>query len=158
MSTETRLNAKINMKSRLTLGIIISLTTFATTGCGQSKVAQCGSFDKVAKEVAIAAKVFDSSDTKDPDKKAQIFSNGAAKGQELSNAFRSLDLQDEKLKGFQSSFAAIYEGYSKSFGQLSLAAKAKNAESFNQPMAELQSASVKEKALAKELAKYCTSQ
>ena len=50
----------------------------------------------------------------------------------------------------------MYRGYGESLSQLSLAAKAKDAQSFNKPIAELESGSVKEKALAKELAKYCS--
>jgi hypothetical protein len=136
--------------------VFTGLIALLSTSCGVSKVAQCSSFDQVAKEVATVSKELDSQDTKDIDKTAQLFSHNAAKGQEFSKAFQSLDLQDKKLKGFQSDFVAIYQGYSKSFGQISLAAKNKDADSFNKPIAELQTASVKEKALAKELAEYCT--
>jgi hypothetical protein len=141
---------------RTRLIVIGSLIAFATTGCGANKADQCSSFDKIAKEAETAAKVFDSPDLKDPNKSAQIFSSAAAKSLELNKSIRSLDLQDEKLKGFQSKFAAIYEEYGKSFSQISLAAKAKDAQSFNKPIAELEAGSVKEKAVAKELAEYCT--
>ena len=144
--------------SKTRLVVIGSLIALLTTGCGTSKVAQCSSFTKVFKESDAAAKIFDSPDVKNPDKSAQIFNLAAAKSQEISREFQSLDLQDKKLKGFQSKVVALYEEYGKSFSQISLAAKTKDAQAFNQPIAEVESGAVKEKALLKELTEYCSGQ
>ena len=99
--------------TKTSVAVVISLIALVSTSCGASKVAQCSSFDKVAKEIETATKVFDSPDMQNPDKMAPMFSRAEAKAQELSNAFQSLDLQDQRLKGFQSDFAAIYQGYSR---------------------------------------------
>jgi hypothetical protein len=138
------------------LVVLFGMIALTITGCGASKVDQCSSIAKITKEVETAAKDFDSPDTKDPVKAAQIFSNMAVKSQGFSKSIQALDLKDEKLKGFQTRLVALYEGYNKLFGQIAPAIKTKNMQVFNTQMAEIKAASVKEEALGKELTEYCT--
>jgi hypothetical protein len=145
-------------KSIARIGLVVVTGTIALTltGCGASKVDQCGSIAKITKEVETAAKDFNSPDTKDPDKAAQIFSNMAVKSQGFSKSIQALDIKDEKLKGFQTRLVAMYEGYHQSFGQIAPAIKTKNMQAVNTQMIEIKAASVKEEALGKELTEYCT--
>ncbi|WP_310489371.1 hypothetical protein [Chamaesiphon sp. VAR_69_metabat_338] len=142
--------------ARICLLIAAGTIAVATTSCGASKVSQCNSIAKVTKEVETAAKDFDSPDTKDPAKAAQIFSNMAVKSQGFSKTIQALDLQDEKLKNFQLRLVTMYESYNKTFSKIAPAIKAKDAAAFNSQLAEIKSESVKEEALGKELSAYCT--
>jgi hypothetical protein len=142
--------------ARISLIMVTGTIALTITGCGASKVDQCSSIAKITKEVEIAAKDFDSPDTKDPAKAAQIFSNMAVKSQGFSKSIQALDIKDEKLKGFQARLVAMYEGYNKSFGQIAPAIKTKNMPVFNAQMTEIKAASVKEEALGKELTEYCS--
>lgn len=144
--------------SRTRLVVIGSLIALATTGCGASKVTQCSSFDKVVKDgKTVNDKLAKELETIKPgtEEGFQLIRKMGAKNQEFSKTIRAVALQDEKLKGFQSRLAATYETYSKLSPGMESAVKAKDLQSFNKVSAQADAAAADEKALAKEVAKYC---
>jgi hypothetical protein len=134
-----------------TTGLIIAagIITLAITGCGITKIEQCTSMGQTIKDLKT---VTDQLGTKEGIK---IMNTMATKYHESSKAMQSLDIQDGKLKGFQSSLAIKYEDYSSLLGQMSSATKAKNVQLFDKVAPQVDSTVAKEKALGKELAEYC---
>jgi hypothetical protein len=136
--------------------VFAGLIALVTTSCGTSKVAQCTSLVEIVKDVEkTAIDLLDSPSDNNSDDKAQGFSNMGIKLQSFQRTLQALDIQDEKLKGFQSRLATLYGKYQKLSGQMAQAIRAKDNQSFNKYMAEIKAADIKEKALLKESGEYC---
>ena len=147
------------LTSRIILVVIGSLIIVVATISNTFRVSRCGNFDKFVKDAEIAMTA--SSLHKNPSDSSHIIAHrGAVKSQELSRAFQSLDLPNEKLRGFQSNYAEIYAKQSKLLSQFSLVhAEARDyQESLNKFGFGMEAETVKEIALNKELTKYCSGQ
>ena len=143
------------LTSRIILVVIGSLIIVVATISNTFRVSRCGNFDKFVKDAEIAMTALH----KNPSDSYHIIAHrGAVKSQELSRAFQSLDLPNEKLRGFQSNYAEIYAKQSKLLSQFSLVhAEARDyQESLNKFGFGMEAETVKEIALKKELAKYCS--
>ena len=144
--------------ARTSVFIAISTLAFIITGCGVSKVTQCSRIDKIIKEVKTSTdELIKEMETTKPnsDKGIQLINNMAAKYQVSSNTMQKLDLQDEKLKGFQSRFTSVYKIYSEVSDRMASAVKTKDIQSFNKVSAKADSTAAEEKSLNKELTEYC---
>jgi uncharacterized protein YoxC len=145
--------------NKTSLVVTISAIALIITGCGASKTTQCSSVSKIVEEVKTSTdELTKKMKTTDPrgDKGLQLINNMAAKYQVSSKTMRELDLQDGKLKGFQSRFTSIYAIYSKVSDGMASAIKAKDLQAFNKVSAEADSTAAEEKSLDKELAEYCS--
>jgi predicted RNase H-like nuclease (RuvC/YqgF family) len=143
-----------------TTGLIVAAgtITLATTGCGITKIEQCTSMGQTIKDLkTVTDQLGKEIEATEPGTKEgiKIMSTMATKYHESSKAMQSLDIQDEKLKGFQSSLATKYEDYSSLLDQMSSATKSKNVQLFDKVASQVDSTVAKEKTLGKELAEYC---
>jgi hypothetical protein len=143
-----------------TTGLIVAAgtITLAITGCGMTNIEQCASMGQTIKYLkTVTDQLGKEIEATEPGTKEgiKIMNTMATKYHESSKAMQSLDIQDEKLKGFQSSLAIKYEDYSSLLGQMSSATKAKNVQLFDKVAPQVDSTVAKEKALGKELAEYC---
>jgi cell pole-organizing protein PopZ len=148
-------------KSTSHIGLLLLMGTIAiaATSCsgGASKITQCSSIATVVKEVVTAAKELDTPVNKDSAKEAKLFSDMAVKMQGFSKKLQAVEIQDQKLKGYQSSFAQTYQDYAKAFDKLAPSMKSKDQKAIDKGIVEMNNLSTKESALGKEMAKYCTS-
>ncbi|WP_310489372.1 hypothetical protein [Chamaesiphon sp. VAR_69_metabat_338] len=145
--------------SRIGLLLLTSAIAIATNSCGggASKITQCSSIATVVKEVVTAAKELDALVSKDSAKEAKLFSDMSVKMQGFSKKLQAVKIQDEKLKGYQSSFAQTYQDYARAFDKLAPSMKSKDQKAIDKGVAEMNNLSTKESALGKEMAKYCIS-
>jgi hypothetical protein len=125
------------------------------TSCSESKVSQCSKLIEIANRAVSGVKAV--SENPKPDsvdsmnKIADVASNAKTQMEGLS-------LSDEKLKGFQTRFVAMYTDTNKATRDLVAAAQAKNAPAAQQAFDALQSATSQESPLVNEVNSYCEAQ
>jgi hypothetical protein len=147
--------------SQISLLIFVGLLTPLVTSCGVnkevSKVVQCRSIAKITKEAGGISEGFDKSvgSTKDPNKLTQLLTDTSAKMLKLNKDMKALEVQDEKLKGFQSRIAKTYLDYGQNFASMASAAKSKNRATYDKSLAKVQALSTEQVALIDEFGNYC---
>jgi hypothetical protein len=143
--------------SQISLLVFVGLLTLLVTSCGASKVAQCRSIANITKEAGRISEGFDKSveSTKDPNKLTKLLTDTSAKMLKLNKDMKALEVQDEKLKGFQSRIVKTYLDYGQNFESMSSAAKSKNRAIYDKSLAKVQSLGTEQIALIDEFTSYC---
>jgi hypothetical protein len=147
--------------SQISLLVFVGLLTPLVTSCGASKeaskVVQCRSIAKITKEAGGISEGFDKSveSTKDPNKLTKLLTDTSAKMLKLNKDMKALEVQDEKLKGFQSRIAKTYLDYGQNFASMSSAAKSKNRATYDKSLAKVQALGTEQVALIDEFGNYC---
>ncbi|MGA7936134.1 MAG: hypothetical protein WCA35_21450 [Kovacikia sp.] len=137
---------------RITSLSSIAAISVLTVGCSESKVAQCNKVSAVVNKAASETQAIGKSGN--PDKMAEL-SKAADTVDQYAKELEAVQVQDDKLKGLQTSFIKMYRDTGKSSRELVSAAKAKNVPTVKTSLQSLQAATSQESTLVNEFNQYC---
>jgi hypothetical protein len=146
--------------SRLSLLILTGSIALLMTSCGTNKITQCDSIAEITDKAQVVASNLSKlvkSKTTDPNTIINAFDNLSTNMRKLSKDVQLLEIQDRKLKSFQSRSSTIYSDYAQAINVLSslLKSESQNENASNKAMTNLNTVLAKEKTLANEFNSYC---
>jgi hypothetical protein len=130
-----------------TLGVVL-------TSCSVSKVEQCNKMIAVVNEASAFGQEFG----KNPgiEKGGKAFTEASDKLDAITAKLEAIELQDEKLKGLQTSFVTMYKGISTSLRSGAEALDKKDAEALKGLGESIQKNAEQEATLVNEANTYCS--
>jgi hypothetical protein len=147
-----------SVSKKVTILFGISTIAFSFVGCSQNtKVAECNKMVKVVNKAAkLGEEFFAASKTNDQTKSVQLMATTSDKIIQSANEMKTLEIKDEKLKGFQSRFINVYEGVGTGVRDAGISIKKKDQAQLKTAMDKIFSSSKPEKELINEARIYCT--
>lgn len=140
-------------KKTVTLSATMAIALLFT-GCSESKVAQCNKIIKVANQAVSLSQEF----SKNPqrEKGSRTLTDVAGKIDTFASDMKALEIQDEKLQGFQGRFLKLYQDTSKGLRDTATAIDKKNFKAANASLTSLRKSSSDEGAIVSEINTYCS--
>lgn len=141
------------LKRTATLSLV-SAIALLFAGCSESKVTQCNKIIKVANQAATLSQQFGKNSKSG--KGSQALTELATKINQVGTQMKGVEVKDEKLKGFQERFLALYQNISKGLNDTAVAIDKKNIRDTNRFLVSLQKSSAEESTIVREINSYCS--
>jgi hypothetical protein len=142
------------MRTNLRRSALFLTAAFVLTSCAESKVAQCDKIIGIANQAAETSQEFGRNPQ--PEKGGQVFVEMADKLDGFATSMDALEISDEKLKGFQASFAQMYRAASKGLRGGAVALDKKDAAAMQKEMKAIQDGTSQEGKLVSDTNSYCS--
>ncbi|MEQ9669903.1 hypothetical protein [Coleofasciculus sp. G2-EDA-02] len=137
---------------RLFVTAVISLLAVS---CGQSKVSQCNQMIQVANQAVSDAKVV-TNGVQEDNPQAEAMRQAAAVMDKASTEMNAIDVTDETLQDYQTSFSNMYRDTSQAMRDFAVAFEQKDRQAAEAAQMNLQQATTPEKQLVDNLNAYCS--
>lgn len=140
-------------KRYLVLLPLMASLSLAIVSCAESKVSQCNKIIQVANEAVSKAKTI-TNGGRASDPKAML--QAAEAMEKASGEMQAIQVNDEKLRDYQTRFVTMYRDTSKATRNFVAAYEKKDRPAAEAALANLQKATTPEKQLVDEINNYCT--
>jgi hypothetical protein len=124
------------------------------TSCSESKVAQCNKIIEVANKAVAISQEFGKNPQ--PEKGGKAFVEVADKLDAMATSMGAIEISDDKLKGFQTSFAQMYKVASKGLRGAAVALDKKDTAAMQKEMKAIQEGTSQEGKLVSDTNTYCS--
>lgn len=130
---------------------LLPATVFITlliASCGESKVTQCNKLNKLINQADVVTKT---AKTATP----YALIRSASQLDKVTSALQGVEVKNDQLLYWQSSFVTLYTDVSKSFRTLAAAIQTQDADGIKSSLSFLQQAQTKDRELVKQINTYC---
>jgi hypothetical protein len=134
--------------------MLLAAVALVLTSCAESKVAQCNKIIGIANQAVETSQAFGRNPQ--PEKGGKAFVEVADKLDALATSMAALEISDEKLKGFQSSYVEMYKTASKGLRGGAVALDKKDVAAMQKEMKVIQDGTSQEGKLVSDTNSYCS--